>query len=160
MKGSGIYFVSDHGRVYSIARGAEKFLRLSLDSDGYRIFTPYLKGGKTTTKVHRLVATAFCRNSNKIIKDQVNHKDGNKSNNHYTNLEWVSHTENQRHAYRMGLNRGARGEEHSSAKLKDRDILKIRKMVKTMSQKKVAECFSIHQSQVWRIIHGRAWTHI
>ncbi|MNB67628.1 hypothetical protein D3C87_914890 [compost metagenome] len=52
--------------------------------------------------VHRLVAAAFI-GAAPPGRDKVNHKDGNKLNNHYTNLEWVSHSENIRHAFSTGL---------------------------------------------------------
>lgn len=52
--------------------------------------------------LHRLVATAFISNPDDL--PEINHKDGNILNNEIYNLEWVTHTENVRHAYRTGLN--------------------------------------------------------
>ena len=51
--------------------------------------------------VHRLVANAFIPNPEN--KRCINHKDGNKKNNNINNLEWVSYSENMKHAYRTGL---------------------------------------------------------
>jgi hypothetical protein len=56
---------------------------------------------KKAYKVHRLVAAAFIPNPE--MKKCVNHKDGCKSNNCETNLEWVTHSENMQHAANQGL---------------------------------------------------------
>lgn len=60
------------------------------------------KNGKIYTRfVHRLMAEAFIPNP--LNKKYVNHIDGDKKNNSLKNLEWVTHSENIRHAYRLGL---------------------------------------------------------
>lgn len=51
--------------------------------------------------IHRLVAQTFIPNPEN--KREVNHKDGNKQNNHVSNLEWVTRSENQKLAYKLGL---------------------------------------------------------
>ena len=61
--------------------------------------------------VHRMVAECYIPNPEG--KPEVNHKDGDKSNNHISNLEWVTKSENNRHAYRSGL---------KNMKLKRKDI--------------------------------------
>lgn len=51
--------------------------------------------------VHRMVAKAFCHNPDPETHTQVNHIDGDKSNNHYTNLEWVTQSQNMKHMHAM-----------------------------------------------------------
>lgn len=67
----------------------------------YNIATPDRKGKKEY--VHRLVAFAFVNNPNPELYDQVNHIDGDKGNNVYTNLEWVNEKLNMEHASKHGL---------------------------------------------------------
>ena len=63
----------------------------------------YLSVGsvKKTVRVHRLVALSFIPNLES--KKTVNHIDGDKSNNYVHNLEWMTNTENMRHAFEIGL---------------------------------------------------------
>lgn len=71
-----------------------------LDKDGYRTIGIYNNLGKRKhVRVHRLVANAFCENDNPEINTIVNHKDGNKQNNHYKNLEWCDISYNTKHGY-------------------------------------------------------------
>tara|TARA_R110000868_G_scaffold54175_1_gene169627 strand:- start:44 stop:556 length:513 start_codon:yes stop_codon:yes gene_type:complete len=51
--------------------------------------------------VHRLIAEAFIPNDKNNLL--INHKDGNKMNNHISNLEWCTYSENLKHAYKIGL---------------------------------------------------------
>jgi hypothetical protein len=93
----GKYLVSNCGKVYSCKR--KKFMKPKDHNRGYLHVNLYKDGKAKTVTVHRLVANAFCE----ISKDatEINHKDGNKKNNHYTNLEWVTSSENKKHSYRV-----------------------------------------------------------
>ena len=51
--------------------------------------------------IHRLVAEYWIENPEN--KPEVNHKDGNKQNNNYINLEWVTASENQKHRHSIGI---------------------------------------------------------
>ena len=70
----------------------------SITSHGYRETYTNLR---KNVRIHRLVAEAFIPNPNNF--PCVNHKDGNKSNNNVFNLEWCSHSYNEKHAYENGL---------------------------------------------------------
>lgn len=95
----GSYQVSNLGRVRSLAyrrTGATEILSQKKINSGYLVVTLC----KTKTKimlVHRLVAEAFIKNPRQ--KEQVNHIDGNKTNNAVSNLEWSTRRENQLHAH-------------------------------------------------------------
>ena len=95
------YEVSRCGRVRSLRRSKPKILRLATTTSGYLRVS--MRRGKQSRNrmVHRLVAQAFltpCEG-----KTHVNHKDGNKQNNNVDNLEWVTNSDNVKHAWRIGL---------------------------------------------------------
>lgn len=93
------YSVSSDGRVRKDSSG--KILIATRDSRGYPSLSLKDENGWHTKMVHRLVAKAFVENP--YEKRSVNHIDGNKSNNHISNLEWVTNSENMSHAYATGL---------------------------------------------------------
>lgn len=81
--------------------------------------------GETQERVHRLVAEAFLPNPDN--KETVNHIDGHKLNNSVENLEWATHIENMRHAYRTGLIVRVSGDKCHSSKLSNEKAAYIRK---------------------------------
>lgn len=91
------YEISDTG----IIKSKDKLLKFGNNGNGY-LFVHLSKNGSVNRfYVHRLVASTFIPNpENKGI---VNHKDGNKSNNCVSNLEWCSQKENIQHARKTGL---------------------------------------------------------
>lgn len=93
------YKISDCGRVINLVTG--KIMKPSLDQRGYPQNTLTNKGNKKTRRVHVLVAMAFIENIEKL--PEVNHKDGNKFNPHYSNLEWNTSKQNKRHSMENGL---------------------------------------------------------
>lgn len=70
------------------------------NSDGYLQAKLCKDGKQTTVKIHRIVALNFVDNPNNL--PEVNHKDFNRSNNVYTNLEWVDHISNVKHSSKQG----------------------------------------------------------
>lgn len=97
----GLYLISDKGRVKNAITG--KILSPQNNSMGY--FRVELWSGRRGKRkyVHRMVAEAFLPNPHS--KAEVNHKDFNPSNNNAENLEWVTSSENTRHAvYKGSLN--------------------------------------------------------
>lgn len=109
----GQYQVSNHGRIKSCDRilphkthGTwhikERLLKQVTTPYGYMSASFHLGEGKMqTVRVHRMVAIAFIPNPMNL--PQVNHIDGNKQNNHVSNLEWVTEHENTDHAWSHGL---------------------------------------------------------
>ena len=94
----GLYEVSDQGRVRSKAKG--RILRPSSSGPGYSAVVLSKHGKVKTRYIHHLVAFAFI--GKRPDGMDINHKDCDKENNAVSNLEYISHGENQRHAARMG----------------------------------------------------------
>lgn len=101
----GDYAVSDDGRVQRVTPGRRtwpgRMLKLTLKTCGYMKVSPVLNGKNVHCYVHDLVAEAFI--GPKPEGKEVNHIDGVKTNNVWTNLEYVTHLGNMGHARRTGL---------------------------------------------------------
>lgn len=93
-----LYLVSDHGEINSLR--SRKLLSTKALSAGYPCVS-LCRGGQKTFRVHRLVAETFLPNFKSY--DIVNHKDGNKLNNHVDNLEWCDINYNNQHSIETGL---------------------------------------------------------
>jgi len=98
------YIINEDGTIFGKVRG--KFKKPT-DNHGYDIVCLSLNNRQSQYSVHRLVATKYIPNPQN--KPQVNHKDGNKKNNHVSNLEWCTQSENIKHSiYEIGkLGHGA-----------------------------------------------------
>lgn len=100
----GRYMISNKGRVMSLHFNqgeTPKCLKLTANDHGYLAVIFYIKSKPIRFYVHRLVAEAFIPKCEGM--DEVNHKDGDKSNNEYTNLEWCTSSQNKAHAVKTGL---------------------------------------------------------
>lgn len=99
----GYYEINKQGEVKSLHKKNYGYiLNQRVDRGGYlsvRLSKPGLRS--TTLFVHRLLGYAFI--SNPENKPFINHKSGNRLNNSIENLEWVTHSENIKHAYENGL---------------------------------------------------------
>lgn len=121
------YEISNLGRLRRSETGT--ILIGGLDKDGYRIHVLSYEGKRKTVKRHRLVASAFL--SSIPGKWEVNHKDGDKLNNHVENLEWVDSVDNNRHALKYGLRVRKGGQSSNVSKLSDRQAKEIRLLYST-----------------------------
>ena len=98
----GLYEISDFGEVRSLQkRNHGNLVKKRIDRAGYYSVRLSSKGKNKSYFVHRLVALHFIPNPS--LKPQVNHISGDKLDNRVSNLEWVTHSENMKHAYATGL---------------------------------------------------------
>jgi hypothetical protein len=162
--------VRDDGTVISIGRiGARGYvvkdrkLTPHENSNGYLRVSMNLTGKQKEYFVHRLVATHFVENPNKLLV--VNHKDGNKRNNHFSNLEWVTSSENNKHAFATGLKtpKPHYGENHAMHKLTQLDVDYIKTVHcpwdSICGSKALAKKFGVRPQTITEIVHGRSWKH-
>ena len=103
------YLVSSSGQIVNSKN--MKMLSLHKCNKGYIRCSLYKNGVKHTKKVHRLVAESFI--FNEFNKEQVNHIDGNKENNHYLNLEWNTNKENCNHSRQTLGHKNSSGKDNS-----------------------------------------------
>lgn len=113
-------------------------------------------GRSKSVPTYRLVAEAFIPNPEN--KRTVNHKDGDKRNNHVSNLEWATYSENLRHACRVL--RVRIGEKNGQAKLTENDVLDIRALLAFGAMgKDLATAFNVGRCCISAIKTGRSWSH-
>ena len=118
----GKYSVSTEGNIRNNNTGAQLKPGRTGKKRNYHTVVLYGKSKKDrkSWSVHRLVAQAFIPNPQN--KPQVNHIDGNPSNNNLENLEWCTNSENQKHAFRLGLQKpaihrlGVKGKDNPNSK--------------------------------------------
>lgn len=109
--------MSNLGRVRT-NRQRKRLLTLTTQPTGYLYAMVEMEDGKQKNcRVHRLVAEAFIPNTDNL--PMINHKDGDKTNNHADNLEWCTQSMNMRHAYDHGLVKAHRLTDEEKQHLRD-----------------------------------------
>lgn len=174
----GFYKVSENGDILSLARvdtyinqgvlvkrnRSEKKLTYKVNRGGYATY--HLRDASRDIEswptAHRLVATAFVPNVDN--KPYINHKDGDKLNNHYSNLEWCTAQENTQHAYDNGLAKSViykftkRLEDSPQTKLKNVDIPVIKQLrLDGWTYDAIAKKFGVGLSSIFKICKGQSW---
>lgn len=158
VKGWPLYEISDHGRIRSWNPGNHsrrarsvrpKMLREGWRPNGYKTCALYERGRICRAYIHRLVAFAFVSGDTSLC---VAHLDGDPSNNHYSNLKWVTHKENESHKVLHGTRR--LGE--NSAKICDAAVRAMRRLnADGLGPTALAEYFGVSQSHVSNILAGK-----
>lgn len=125
--------------------------------NGYPIFEFYVSGIRKRLYIHRILAELFIPNPDN--KAEVNHIDGNKTNNSLINLEWATHQENLQHAHRTGLIKNLpRGERSHFAKLTESQVREIKRSVR--SARTLAQVYGIAHQNIQKIKNGQSWAHV
>jgi hypothetical protein len=139
------YKITEYGVIYSDYTNSVK--RTSLHRQGYFLIGLYKNKKETKLLVHRLVALTYLDNLNEY--KYVNHKDGNKKNNHISNLEWVTSSENQKHAYKNGLKIASR------KTINNKIVLNIESGIYYNSVKEASLVYGLNKSHLAQMLRGQ-----
>jgi hypothetical protein len=162
----GLYEVSNHGRVRSVARWVAarkgrrliegRVLRPRVGTAGYQRVTLCNGPFQHFAHVHRIVAETFVPGKTHQI---VRHLDGNPLNNHASNLAWGTYADNEADKARHG--RRPIGESHPGAKMTDEHVRSIRDMhSRGFSQLAIAKELSLNRGVVGNVVRGEGWAHV
>lgn len=163
-----VYEVSNTGLIRRHAPSktkvsyAGKIINPSTNADGYLRVYLFKDGKKYSIFVHRVVMMAFVGEPPE--KYEVNHIDGDRTNNHLSNLEYISHGDNVRYAFQvLGYRpKGLLGERNAMAKITNETAQAIKRMILQgdVPQYRIADIFGVSRGIVSKIKHGQTWTHL
>lgn len=151
------YVISDTGLIKNIRTN---YIRKNmLKKDGYLHITLFYNKRFYHYLVHRLLMITF-KPINFQENLQVNHINGIKTDNDITNLEWVTRSENQKHACRTGLVSN-KGINNNFSILSNKDVLNIRRLsIEGVKNNVIGKLYKTSPSNVSAIINRKAWKHI
>lgn len=155
----GRFMVTSFGRLFSINgrwKGIKEMNPGIGKKEGYKL--THLGSGinRRVVRVHTLVGEVFLTKGSG--HNCINHKDGNKLNNHVDNLEWTTLGENIKHAVATGL-MDLKGEKHHASKLTKEKVLEMRRLYGTgkYTHSKIGEMFGVCRRQSGDVINGVNW---
>lgn len=161
----GVYSVSNMGSVRRDKKWRNTYigriLKPRVDNFGYEVLTLSNNGKVKLVKVHKLVMNAFVGSvpNNK----NVNHKNGIKTDNRLSNLEYLTQSENVSHAYNVLGHKSSFGENHGNSKLNDKTVNFMRYMYqegKGWGITAIAEILGYNRLTVSDAVRRITWKHI
>lgn len=162
---SGVYLASSMGEIrrakkLSVGRPVRAASVQIGKSGGYALVNIQFGDKWRVVTVHSLVAEAFIGVRPHGL--HINHKDGNKLNNAASNLEYVTRSENMKHAMAFGLWSPPRatGERNAKATLVADDVRKMVLLEHDHTKAELAEMFSVSRGCVRDILSGHTWSHV
>lgn len=154
----GLYEISEDGQIWSNYK--KGFLIPRADRDGYLQLA--LSGGSRGKKIYVRIATLVAWEYLKpppstMLDPTINHKDGNRLNNHYTNLEWMERGRNSSIRQNKGV-----GSANHEAKLNESQVKEICELLinTNISYKELAEKYHISKSTLSSIKNQKIWKNI
>jgi hypothetical protein len=134
-----------------------KVLKPGRDGGGYQQVSLWRDGVATTVHIHSLVAEAFIGPRPSSGHD-VNHINGVKPDNRASNLEYVTRSENQKHAVKLGIQKV--GSARAGSRFNESDIVEMRLMAANGEQyRRIAQLYRTNDRHVRLICTGKKWSH-
>ena len=163
-----LYWVNNYGRVESRRYGKKRILKGGKVYKDYktryylRVTITDKEGNRVRYLIHRLVLSLFKGNPENL--PQVNHKDGDRTNNRIDNLEWCTQSYNTKHSIHVlgnvpvGNNK-AKGDKNPGAKLSWDQVDEIRKQnqLKRKNQSQLAKEYGITRIGINKIVNNKSW---
>ena len=158
------YLFSPEGSCLSLRGPSFKILKNQIKKAGYiqwHISFGLLK--PKSISAHRIIAEIYCKEleGDKLL--EVNHIDGNKINNHYKNLQWVTKSQNRLHSiYTLKKYSGfKKGGNHYNSKLNKEKVIEVKRLLKTgMTHSLIAIKFNVTRECITNIKNDKTWKHI
>lgn len=158
----GTYEVSNFGNIKRIkhAQGTKGLIILKQRDQGCNLKVELCKDGiQKKHYVHHVVLKAFVGDKPEGL--ECCHNDGNYKNNHLENLRWDTRSSNVQDAIRHGTFNRPKGEKSHCSKLKNTDILQIRKLLSDgLPQRKIGNMFGVTHSIIGAINRKKHWAHV
>lgn len=147
------YLIQEDGTIYSSVRNGffEKIQPWLNKQSGYYQINLGRANRKT---VHELVALAFIGPRTKAT---INHKDGNKLNNHYSNLEYSTYSENNRHAFKTGLKLPTKSVSRQKFSKEEVEHIMYQYRSLNVTITTLAKAYKVHFSTIHRLVTNRTY---
>lgn len=161
----GKYEIDTDGNVYAMTAyrnlPAGRVMKGRPNKDGYIYVAFYHNRKHSGHYVHRLVMLVFQPIENAHLFE-VNHEDGNKANNRFENLKWVTHQANIEHARTVLKGWGKhRGESIGGSKFNPDIVREIRRLhTDGKTNLQIARLYNVSTMAIWKIIQRRSWAHV
>ena len=162
----GFFEIDENGYIWKTYDGRSKGNKSKnirraefIDDRGYLVIFISINKKRYFCKAHRLVYAYF---KNELVGDkEINHIDGNKTNNNISNLELSDRFHNMQHAYKLGLLKSNIGSKNGYSKLTEEQVLEIRRLRNEgIMVRELSEMFNISKTNIRDIISRKLWKHI
>jgi len=166
---AGIFEIDDDGRIWRLAaRNAwhtiKPVMRRRAEYQGcrhnYLVLQASIAGKKVIALAHRIIWIYL--HSTIPVGLEINHKDGDRTNNNPANLELVTASENQKHSYRVTKTHHPNiGSKNPFSKLTEEGVKNIRTRAKEGERlMSIAKSYRVSYYTIWDVVSGRHWQHV